>query len=876
MMFIIIHLHEFKINYMKKQLLFVGTFLSAASIIAQPDVTTVAPGNGPVGTNITLGGTGFNTTPSLNVVYFGATKATVNSATGSSLNVTVPLGATHKFISVLNGSTGLAGFSNSMFRTSFSCGANITSTSFASALNFPVSGSSERTIHTADLDGDGRADVVVANQGGNNLNIFRNISTPGNLTVGSFGPIQNFVTNGNPYGSVIVDVDGDGKLDVVTCNYNNDNVSVLRNTSTVGNISFTTAVNFPTGSGPYGIGAGDIDMDGKPDIVTGNYGQGGISVLRNTSTVGNISFNGAISYAGGGNSHMVEVVDIDGNGAKDVCVASRTSNAVIVYRNVSAVASISLAPGVNFSTSAGGDALGSADMDGDGKLDLVVAGIQNNNVAVLRNTSVNGTITSSSFAAPVTMNTSNTSYGLGLGDVTGDGKPDIFLCGNSTYPLIQNLSTIGNIVLSSPVQLSGASGSGFHAAIGDLDNDSKNDLLYAPLGGNDISIFRNTIGVLISTNFSNITCNNACNGNIVLSTNASTSTVVWSNSSNSFTLSNLCAGAYSYSLTTGTCVATGSVNVNQPAAISLTTSTSSSLICSGNSATLNVAGAGGTGTLSYLWSNNSTSVATVVTPTTNTVYSVTAIDANSCTATSTLNVNISQNPTVTVSGSVVCVGSSIVLTANGASSYTWNTSANTSTISVSPTVTTVYTVSGQSSAGCSGPLSTLVHTLTVTPLPIVTAVSSTSLLCSGTTATLTASGAVSYSWTGIGSGVQAVISPTTTTAYTVTGTNGNGCSSTAAITQSVSACTGFNEAELNDGLIRVFPNPASDAVTVKLTKYSVGSVITVYSSLGQVVYKSVLNSDAFKVDLSAWESGLYTLVIYSTNQNVYSTKVVKQ
>jgi trimeric autotransporter adhesin len=788
---------------MKKQLLFITTLFSTAMLMAQPDVTTIAPGFGPVGSNITLGGTGFNSTPSLNVVYFGATRATVNSATGSSLNVTVPFGATHKVVSVLNSSSGLAGFSNSMFHTDFSCGANLSAGSFASALNMGVAGSSERTIHTGDLDGDGRADVIVANQGGNNLNIFRNISTPGNLTAGSFGPVQNFVTNGNPFGSVVIDIDGDGKLDVVTCNYGNNNISVLRNTSTLGNISFATAVNFATGSGPYGIGAGDIDRDGKPEIVTGNYNAGGMSVLRNTSTVGNVSFAVAINYSGGGESHMVEVVDIDGDGAKDVCVASRSANAIYVYRNISSVANVSLSPAVNFATSAGGDALGAADMDGDGKLDLIVAGIQNSNVAVLRNTAVNGTITSSSFAIPVTMNTNFTSYGLSVGDITGDGKADIFLCGNSTYPVIQNLSTVGNIVLSSPIQLSGSSTGGFHTAIGDLDNDGKNDLLYAPLGGNDISIFRTLMGVLVTPNFNNVTCNNACNGSIILTTNAATSTVIWSNSANSYTLPSLCAGVYSYSLTTGTCVATGSVTITQPAAISLTTSVSNSIVCSGNSATLNVIGAGGTGTLSYLWSNNSSSLSTVVTPTANTVYSVTATDANTCIMTSTVNVGFGPNPTVT-------------------------------------------------------------------------AVSSTSLLCSGSTATLTAGGASSYSWTGVGGNAQAVVSPTVNTTYTVTGIDGNGCSSTTQITQSVTVCSGIEESDLHSGFVMVYPNPSSDAVTVKLNQFTEGAVLTVYSSLGQIVYNAVLTSDVVKIDLTSFEAGLYTLLINESNQSVYSVKFVKQ
>ncbi len=73
--------------------------------------TSFTPSSGPIGTNVTITGTNFNSVPANNIIYFGAVRATVTSGTTTSLNVTVPAGATYQPISVLDNSTGLTGYS---------------------------------------------------------------------------------------------------------------------------------------------------------------------------------------------------------------------------------------------------------------------------------------------------------------------------------------------------------------------------------------------------------------------------------------------------------------------------------------------------------------------------------------------------------------------------------------------------------------------------------------------------------------------------------------------------------------------------------------------------------------------------------------------
>lgn len=141
-------------------------------------------------------------------------------------------------------------------------------------------------------------------------------------------------------------------------------------------------------------------------------------------------------------------------------------------------------------------------------------------------------------------------------------------------------------------------------------------------------------------------------------------------------------------------------------------------------------------------------------------------------ATATNTITINAVPVTTVTNTVVCSGVSTTLTAGGATSYVWSDASTLSTLTVSPLNTTSYTVTG-TTAGCS---SSAVGTVTTNPIPAVTVNSAT--VCAGTPATLTASGATSYSWSDGSSASSLTAAPGTTTPYIVTGTSA-GCSSSA-------------------------------------------------------------------------------------------------
>ncbi len=205
------------------------------------------------------------------------------------------------------------------------------------------------------------------------------------------------------------------------------------------------------------------------------------------------------------------------------------------------------------------------------------------------------------------------------------------------------------------------------------------------------------------------------------------------------------------------------------------------VICSGATAALS-----GTGAVSYSWTGGITNGVAFVPTTGTNSYTVTGTDANGCSNTATTTLTVNALPTVgtTGGGVAICTGATATLSGTGAVSYSW-TGGITNGVAFTPaTGTTSYTVTGTDANGCSN---TAVATVTVNALPTVGSTGGGVAICTGATATLSGTGAVSYSWTGgITNGV-AFTPATGTISYTVTGTDANGCSNTAVATVTVNA-----------------------------------------------------------------------------------------
>lgn len=218
-------------------------------------------------------------------------------------------------------------------------------------------------------------------------------------------------------------------------------------------------------------------------------------------------------------------------------------------------------------------------------------------------------------------------------------------------------------------------------------------------------------------------------------------------------------------------------------------SSSSNPICPGGSTTL----FGPPGASSYLWlPSGATTSSIIVTPGSTITY--TCIAGGVCGFKQTLTKLITVNPTPVIqinSGSAIstCGTQTTILTGSGASTYTWNTSSNTTTISVNPTSTASFTLSGTSAAGCLG---STVTTVSVNPIPSTTIGASSNTICSGASATLTGSGAVTYTWSTPSTNTIIAVTPASATIYSVTGTNSFGCTKTTTINIGVNGLPTIN------------------------------------------------------------------------------------
>lgn len=464
--------------------------LSSVASFSQT-ITAFTPVSGRTGTagstTITISGTGFNTTPANNTVFFGAVYATPSLASATSLTVTVPSGATYQNLSVLNKQTGLFAYANSLppfIPIFYNEGAMLISGT--SNFSFPYV-SSKPYFKAGDIDGDGKPDIVLLNVAGNSVSVLRNTSSTGLV---NFATNVDFTTGTTPHGFSIVDIDGDGKQDIVAANIGSTTISILLNTSTIGSVSFATKVDISLGSRTSeDLTVADFDGDGKPDFGFISTNSTSVIVFRNTSSVGSASFVSATgSLLGTPSLKTIIAADFDGDGKIDMAALSFVSASIAyVYRNTSTSGTISFASPLSISSGTISAWFTAGDIDGDGKPDLITTNTTGQNVATLFNTSSSGAI---SFAARVGTPVGASPTCVVVGDIDGDGKPDlaVSVASTNTVYVLRNNSISGAISFGAKVAIPVSSSPSF-LAFCDFDGDGKPDL--AVVNSSTLTVQRN-------------------------------------------------------------------------------------------------------------------------------------------------------------------------------------------------------------------------------------------------------------------------------------------------------------------------------------------------------------------------------------------------
>lgn len=297
----------------------------------------------------------------------------------------------------------------------------------------------------------------------------------------------------------------------------------------------------------------------------------------------------------------------------------------------------------------------------------------------------------------------------------------------------------------------------------------------------------------------------------------------------------------------------------------------SATICAGATATLIASGAS-----TFSWSTGSTSATLTTSPSSNTTYTVLGTSTAGCSKTITASVVVGAAPAISVNTSTICAGQTATLTASGVNTYTWSTSSNSPSIAVTPTATSVYTVSGNMT-GCT---TTAIKTTTVNvnQLPSVSMGTLTSPMCTnGPTVNLTGS-PVGGTFSGVGV-TGNVFNPASagvgTFTITYNYTDANSCSALATRTVSVSSCTGIME--LAGSYLAIYPNPAKDVLNISMDATLINELTTLelYDATGKLLISQSIKDEQTMIPLQYYASGIYVVRVLNGGKQV-TKRIVKE
>ena len=365
---------------------------------------------------------------------------------------------------------------------------------FALKVDFPT-GNGPRSVSIGDIDGDGKPDLAVANRYSGNASILVNTTTPG-ATVPTFADQVTFPTGSDPRSVSIGDINGDTKLDLAVANTGNDSASILVNTTATPIPTFADQVTFPTSSRPYSVSIGDINGDGKLDLAVANTGSASASILLNTTTaeVTTPTFDPQVTFTTGLGPYSVSIGDINLDGKPDLVTANYDSDDVSILLNTTTATTPTFAPQVTFPTGIDPTSVSIGDINGDGKPDLAVANFKNDTISILLNATDTGAPTPT-FATQVTFATGIEPTSVSIGDINGDGKPDLAVAnrGSASASILLNTTATGAPSPTFADQVFFPTGTGPRAvSILDINGDGKPDLAVANIGSDNASILLNT------------------------------------------------------------------------------------------------------------------------------------------------------------------------------------------------------------------------------------------------------------------------------------------------------------------------------------------------------------------------------------------------
>ena len=307
-----------------------------------------------------------------------------------------------------------------------------------------ITGTAIRNITTGDVNGDGKADIIAA-KGGNTADrifIFKNVSTPGFINFER--PVTVLISVSGSASSArrvrVMDLDKNGKPEIILTDQNLAKVHIFQNRSTKTNIVFPVTekvvIDAPSGQPTLGLETVDLNLDGKPEIVFSSNLGPNLYVVPNQSTPGTVSMGSPQSYSLPGQLVNLTTADLDGDGDAEIAATDFQSGKLFVLNNTSSAGNISFSSPLVIQTGLALWGISAGDINGDGKTDLVLASRNSGQKAMAV---INETTGSGWGYALHAIGNDASQINLSTADLNGDGKPDLaYVTDANTLEIIRN------------------------------------------------------------------------------------------------------------------------------------------------------------------------------------------------------------------------------------------------------------------------------------------------------------------------------------------------------------------------------------------------------------------------------------------------------